>query len=81
MKDRNKARTREKDDYSITNDMLVEMLEESIRIFWRFVRADKDCYSVMAKAKGQKVIHPEVQEEDDLELLLEIRKSLEKVRF
>ncbi|XP_016450306.1 uncharacterized protein LOC107775136 isoform X1 [Nicotiana tabacum] len=78
VKDRNKARTREKDDYSITNDMLVEMLEESIRIFWRFVRADKDCYSVMAKAKGQKVIHPEVQEEDDLELLLEIRKSLEK---
>lgn len=81
MKDRNKARTREKDDYSITNDMLVEMLEESIRIFWRFVRADKDCYSVMAKAKGQKGIHPEVQEEDDLELLLEIRKNLEKVSF
>ncbi|XP_009785307.1 uncharacterized protein LOC107768945 isoform X2 [Nicotiana tabacum] len=78
VKDRNKARTREKDDYSIKNDMLVEILEESIRIFWRFVRADKDCYSVMAKAKGQKGIHPEVQEEDDLELLLEIRKNLEK---
>ncbi|MCD7467780.1 hypothetical protein HAX54_005399 [Datura stramonium] len=57
VKDRNMARTREKGDYSITNDMLVEILEESIRIFWRFVRADKDCYSVMAK--GQKGIHPE----------------------
>ncbi|MCE0480746.1 hypothetical protein HAX54_037849 [Datura stramonium] len=76
VKDRNMARTREKGDYSITNDMLVEILEESIRIFWRFVRADKDCYSVMAK--GQKGIHPEVQEQEDLELLLETRKNLEK---
>ncbi|XP_055802888.1 uncharacterized protein LOC129872061 isoform X2 [Solanum dulcamara] len=76
VKDRNKARTKEKTDYSITSDMLVEILEESIRIFWRFVRADKDCYSVLAK--GQKGIHPEVQEQEDLELLIEIRKNLEK---
>lgn len=80
MKDRNKARTKEKADYSITSDMLVEILEESIRIFWRFVRADKDCYSMMA-AKGQKRIHPEVQEQEDLELLVEMRKNLEKVSF
>ncbi|XP_060191830.1 uncharacterized protein LOC132621534 isoform X1 [Lycium barbarum] len=76
VKDRNKARTREKGDYSITSDELVEILEESIRIFWRFVRADKDCYSVMAK--GQKGIHPDVQELEDLELLQETRKNLEK---
>ncbi|PHU19423.1 hypothetical protein BC332_10574 [Capsicum chinense] len=57
--------------------MLAEILEESIRIFWRFIRADKDCYSVMAK--GQKGIHPtEVQEQEESELLLEIRKNLEK---
>lgn len=60
--------------------MLAEILEESIRIFWRFIRADKDCYSVMAK--GQKGIHPtEVQEQEESELLLEIRKNLEKVSF
>ncbi|XP_059293980.1 uncharacterized protein LOC132047096 isoform X2 [Lycium ferocissimum] len=76
VKDRNKARTREKGDYSIRSDELVEILEESIRIFWRFVRADKDCYSVMAK--GQKGIHPDVQELEDLELLQETRKNLEK---
>ncbi|XP_006338451.1 uncharacterized protein [Solanum tuberosum] len=76
VKDRNKARTKEKAVFSITSDMLVEILEESIRIFWRFVKADKDCYSVMAK--GQKGIHPEVQEQEDVELLLEIRKNLEK---
>ncbi|CAN4079379.1 unnamed protein product [Withania somnifera] len=76
VKDRNKCRNKEKGDYSITSDMLVEMLEESMRIFWRFVSADKDCYSVMAK--GQKGIHPEVQEQEDLELLLDIRKNLEK---
>ncbi|CAN4082593.1 unnamed protein product [Withania somnifera] len=75
-KDRNKGRNKEKGDFSITSDMLVEILEESIRIFWRFVRADKDCYSVMAK--GQKGIHPKVQEQEDLELLLEMRKNLEK---
>ncbi|KAK4367542.1 hypothetical protein RND71_011334 [Anisodus tanguticus] len=76
VKDRNKATAREKGEYSITNDMLVEILEESIRIFWRFVRADKDCYSVVAK--GQKGIHPDVHEQEDLELLVEIRKNLEK---
>ncbi|XP_004232221.1 uncharacterized protein [Solanum lycopersicum] len=76
MKDRNKARTKEKAVFSITSDMLVEILEESIRIFWRFVKADKDCYSVMSK--GQKGIHPEVQEQEDVELLLEIKKNLEK---
>lgn len=79
MKDRNKARTKEKAVFSITSDMLVEILEESIRIFWRFVKADKDCYSVMSK--GQKGIHPEVQEQEDVELLLEIKKNLEKVSF
>ncbi|XP_049346640.1 uncharacterized protein LOC125811161 isoform X2 [Solanum verrucosum] len=76
VKDRNKARTKEKAVFSITSDMLVEILEESIRIFWRFVKADKDCYSVMTK--GQKGIHPEVQEQEDMELLLEIKKNLEK---
>ncbi|KAF3635556.1 putative coiled-coil domain-containing protein-like isoform X1 [Capsicum annuum] len=77
VKNRNKARTKEKTDYPITSDMLVEILEESIRIFWRFIRSDKDCYSVMAK--GQKGIHPtEVQEQEELEFLLEVRKNLEK---
>ncbi|RVW59718.1 hypothetical protein CK203_098234 [Vitis vinifera] len=36
------------DNDTITSDMLVEIMEESIRIFWRFVRADK------LESKGRK---------------------------
>ncbi|XP_022845199.1 uncharacterized protein LOC111368185 [Olea europaea var. sylvestris] len=72
LKDKKKARKKDTDEYIITSDMLVEIVEESIRIFWRFVRADKSCTSASAKEK------PELHNPEDLELLMEVRKSLQK---
>ncbi|THG05112.1 hypothetical protein TEA_012918 [Camellia sinensis var. sinensis] len=73
-KDRKKAiKVRE---YSITSDMLVEILEESIRIFWRFVRADKDCSIPIVKC--QRGPHVEFEDPTDSDLLREIRANLQK---
>ncbi|XP_075090495.1 uncharacterized protein LOC107759361 isoform X1 [Nicotiana tabacum] len=76
MKDKNKARAGEKVDYFITSDMLVEILEESIRIFWQFVRADRNCSNMIVK--GQKRKRQELQAPEDLELLTEVKRNLEK---
>ncbi|KAA8530361.1 hypothetical protein F0562_005070 [Nyssa sinensis] len=72
-KDRKKARRREKGDYAITSDILVEIMEESIRIFWRFVRADKDCTTL-----SQRGTQVELHDPADSELLMEVRKNLQK---
>ncbi|XP_019154854.1 PREDICTED: uncharacterized protein LOC109151335 isoform X2 [Ipomoea nil] len=61
----------------ITSDMLVEILEECIRTFWRFVKADKES-SAGAVGKGQKRVHPEVRNAEDIGLLREVTKSLHK---
>uniref|UniRef100_A0A5B7BJ40 Ribosomal protein L34Ae n=1 Tax=Davidia involucrata TaxID=16924 RepID=A0A5B7BJ40_DAVIN len=73
---RKKARRREKGEYAITSDMLVEIMEESIRIFWRLVRADKDCTNLIVK--GQKGNQVELHDPADSELLMEVRKNLQK---
>ncbi|CAK7328004.1 unnamed protein product [Dovyalis caffra] len=75
MKDR-KARRKGKDDDSITSDTLVEIMEESIRIFWRFVRSDKDAQNVISK--GRKGTQIEPQDPTELELLTEVQTSLQK---
>ncbi|KAL1563124.1 hypothetical protein AAHA92_05623 [Salvia divinorum] len=62
-------RTKERDEYVISIEMLVEMLEESIRIFWEFVRSDKDCGAVSL---------PAFHSPQDLELLIKLRKILQK---
>ncbi|XP_019185810.1 PREDICTED: uncharacterized protein LOC109180598 isoform X2 [Ipomoea nil] len=72
LKDRKKAMKFEKGDFAITSDILVEILEECIRIFWRFVKADNDS---TVPVKG---VHPEIENADDLELLMEVRRSLQK---
>ncbi|KAF5763809.1 putative ribosomal protein L34Ae [Helianthus annuus] len=54
--------------YDITSDALVEILEESIRIFWRFVRADKH--------KRQTPV--EFQRPEDSQLFLDLQKDLHK---
>lgn len=77
-KDRKKSRRYEKGDNAITIEMIVETLEECIRIFWQFVKADKD--SAIATMKGQKGMHPDVENAEDLVLSMEVMKSLRKVR-
>ncbi|KAI3462937.1 hypothetical protein Pfo_019600 [Paulownia fortunei] len=75
LKDKNKARKKETDEYVVTSETIVETVEESIRIFWRFVRSDKDCTSVAIN--GHKKI-PELHNPEDLKLLVEVRKILQK---
>ncbi|KAL6960757.1 hypothetical protein U1Q18_038519, partial [Sarracenia purpurea var. burkii] len=66
---------REMGEYAITSDTLVEIMEESIRIFWRFVRADKDCSNVVVKCrKGPR--HLQLHDPADSQLLMEVRANL-----
>lgn len=76
-KDKKKYREREADKDAITSGMLVEVLEESIRTIWRFIRADKDASSL----KGAREKQVELQDPSDSELLVEIRTELEKVNL
>ncbi|KAH7846261.1 hypothetical protein Vadar_011832 [Vaccinium darrowii] len=73
---REKRKAMKRGDYAITSDILIEILEESIRIFWRFVQADKDCSNAVAKCrKGPPV---ELEDPADTELLMELRANLQK---
>uniref|UniRef100_A0A6N2NGD8 Ribosomal protein L34Ae n=1 Tax=Salix viminalis TaxID=40686 RepID=A0A6N2NGD8_SALVM len=71
-----RARRKGKDGDSITGDMLVEIMEESIRIFWQFLRSDKDAENVISK--GRKGTQIEPQDATERELLTEVRTSLQK---
>ncbi|KAK6153009.1 hypothetical protein DH2020_012648 [Rehmannia glutinosa] len=73
LKGKNKGKTKDTYEYVFTSEMLVEMVEESIRIFWRFVRSDKDCFSVAINAHKKL---PELHNSEDLKLLLEKEKKL-----
>lgn len=77
MKDKKKMRKRESDENVITSGMLVEILEESIRTIWRFIRADKDACNMTLK--GVRENQTELQDPADSELLAEIRAELQKV--
>lgn len=57
--------------------MLVEIVEESIRIYWRFIRADKNCSTAILKSrKGQ----TELQDPADSQTFREVQKDFKKVR-
>ncbi|KZV54591.1 interaptin-like [Dorcoceras hygrometricum] len=61
------------DEYGVTSGMLVEIMEESIRLFWRFVGADKDCtVASIKKMAGQ------ASNSEDNKLLLLLKKDLLK---
>ncbi|KAF2299208.1 hypothetical protein GH714_030968 [Hevea brasiliensis] len=70
------ARRKVKVDDAITSDKLVEIMEESIRIFWQFIRADKDAHNVILKCRRGTQIEP--LEPTELQLLTEVRASLQK---
>lgn len=77
MEDRSRNEEMERGKYVITSEMLVEMVEESIRIFWEFVRSDRDC-GVATNNVHNKL--PELHSPEDLKMLIELRKNLQKVR-
>lgn len=70
-------RIKGKSEFGVSGDMLIEILEESIRVFWQFIRADKDANSLIQKHR--KASHPELQDPADSELLSELRATLQKV--
>jgi len=76
-KDKRKFGKREEEKDAISSDMLVEILEESIRTIWRFIRADKDASSLTLK--GVKESQVQLQDPSNSELLVEIRTDLQKV--
>ena len=57
--------------------MLVEILEESIKIISRFIRADKDASSLAHK--GPRETQVKLQDPADSEFLREIQAELRKV--
>ncbi|KAL2528732.1 uncharacterized protein Fot_21333 [Forsythia ovata] len=73
FKDKHKASKKHTEGYVVTSDVLVEIVGESIRIFWQFVEADKDCAIETNKRT------PELHNPEDIQLLIEIRKILQKV--
>ncbi|KAK7365075.1 hypothetical protein VNO80_13863 [Phaseolus coccineus] len=75
-KDEEKFKTRDADKNEITSDMLLEILEESIRIFWHFTKADKDA-SISAH-KGPRETQAKLQDPADSEFLTEIQAKLQK---
>ncbi|GAB4827314.1 hypothetical protein Ancab_034200 [Ancistrocladus abbreviatus] len=77
LKDRKRERSMGKGKDAITSVMLVEIIEECIRLFWQFVRADKDSDITTLKCcrRGSNL---QLQNPADAELLLEVQSNLAK---
>ncbi|KAL5152982.1 hypothetical protein HKD37_19G052606 [Glycine soja] len=75
-KEEEKFKTGDADKDEITIDMLVEILEESIKIISRFIRADKDASSLAHK--GPRETQVKLQDPADSEFLREIQAELRK---
>lgn len=67
------------DDQGISGVQMEEIMEESIRIFWEFVRADKD--ETPGILKGFIGTHVELQSPSDFDLLEDIQADLYKVYY
>ncbi|KAK7316355.1 hypothetical protein VNO77_35331 [Canavalia gladiata] len=76
-KEEKKLKTRDEDKDEITSDMLIEILEESIRTMWRFIRTDKDASSLTHK--GPRETQVQLQDPADSEFLMEIQAELQKL--
>ena len=77
MKD--KMEEKRKGNYAVTSEMLEDIMEESIRIFWEFVKGDKDETSIILKALMRNQV--ELQDPSDFKLMSEIHASLQRVNF
>ncbi|KAM0936794.1 hypothetical protein DsansV1_C26g0192381 [Dioscorea sansibarensis] len=74
MKD--KIEEQKKGSYVITSELLEEIMEESIRVLWEFIKADKDETPVILKGLiGSQV---ELQDPSDYEILVNAQKILQK---
>ncbi|CAH8316335.1 unnamed protein product [Eruca vesicaria subsp. sativa] len=81
-KDKRKERRRdyeENDDGAIKSEQLVEIMEETIRLFWRFVRFDKLSSSINDhKSRTKSQIEPDHEEDsEDLEMFADVKAELQ----
>ncbi|KAM7487431.1 hypothetical protein LguiB_024915 [Lonicera macranthoides] len=68
LKDK-KGRKEDEEDYAISIALLADISEESMRVFWEFIRADKDATNTSLNG---------LQDSADSELLMDIKTSLQK---
>lgn len=78
-KEGKKAR-RGSDHDAITSDALFDILEESIRTIWRFIRADKNANAAVRKRRSRGKEAEVLQDPADLDLLHQVRNELQKVK-
>ncbi|XP_023634810.1 uncharacterized protein LOC17877792 isoform X2 [Capsella rubella] len=81
-KDKKNGRRRdheENDDGAIKSDQLVELMEETIRLFWLYVRCDKLSSSIHdQKSRTKSQIEPDHEEDsEDLEMFAEVKSQLQ----
>ncbi|KAL1205411.1 hypothetical protein V5N11_011310 [Cardamine amara subsp. amara] len=81
-KDKMKGRRRDykgNDEGAIKSDQLVEIMEETIRLFWRFVRCDKLTSSIHDhKSRTKSQIEPDHEDDsEDLEMFAEVKSQLQ----
>lgn len=75
MKD--KLEDDQKGNYIVRSEELEDIMEESIRIFWEFVKADKDETPVILKG----LVGPQVELQDpsDYSFMMQLHSTLQKV--
>ncbi|KAJ4974303.1 hypothetical protein NE237_007477 [Protea cynaroides] len=73
---KDKKKSKRVDNDAITIPMLTVIIEESMQIFWEFVKADKNEGSVILKGLWRTQV--ELQNPEDLELLTQIRRNILK---
>lgn len=77
LRDKNKARIMLSSKDAITSVKLVEMIEESIRLFWHFIRSDKDTSNaVLLRCRRSSTV--ELQNPADAIQLAQLRSTLQK---
>ncbi|KAJ4902430.1 hypothetical protein Rs2_16381 [Raphanus sativus] len=82
-KDKRKERRRDHEENdeggAIKSEQLVEIMEETIRLFWRFVRSDKLTSSIHDhKSRTKSQIEPDHEEDsEDLEMFADVKAELQ----
>ncbi|KAK8526032.1 hypothetical protein V6N12_020513 [Hibiscus sabdariffa] len=69
-------RLKNKLEDAVSDEMLTDIIEESMHVLWEFIRADKDDSSVVSKTPQQAQVAP--HDPIDLELLMDVRADLQK---
>lgn len=76
LKDKKVRRDEDQED-AISSCMMAKIIEESMRVFWVFLRADKDEGNVILNGPWQNRVS--LQNDADLGFLMDIRADLQKV--